>query len=366
VDVWAARPMRIEPIGVYSRATPLLQTSTAYGETNAEVLLFNGEDPPLERNIEVDITGRVNIAGLAENSYSGSRIAVLGDSEMLRNGYGLAAQTGLLDPRYLGNRIFAERLSAWLLDLDEDQWPALPSGFTWIALDGNAADWDPTIPIVNDGLDSASTDYNLRTVRALRNDSYAYILAQTVSAPNPAIHVSITLANREGGVPLTIDASADQVTMTEGEGEPVVIPDAKLVVGSDVEIRLPGRVLGATSQIDSFCASVDTGEPDCLDAVIPISTVNTQDPSGLNFPEGPLVIATSVRNVALKSAPDSSAPEVTTFEGGTIMRAVGRTEAADWIQVETGNYTGWLFASLVAANHDVNALPVTVDAAVTP
>jgi hypothetical protein len=121
-------------------------------------------------------------------------------------------------------------------------------------------------------------------------------------------------------------------------------------------------VLGDADQIDSFCASVGAdaaGEPDCLNAVIPIETEAMEDPSGLNFPEGPLVIVTSVRNIVLREAPDSNAPQVTTFEGGSIMRAVGRTEAADWIQVETGNYTGWLFASLVAANHDVNALPVT-------
>lgn len=360
VDVWAARPMRIEPIGIYSRAVPLLQTSTAYGETNGDVLLFNGDEPPLERNIEVDITGRVNIAGLAENTRTGSRVAVLGDSEMLRNGYGLATEPGTSAPRYLGNRVFAERLAAWFLELPEERWPGLPEGYTWIALDGDSDDWNPAMPLVSDGLDSAGQDYNLRTVRALRNDSYAYILAQTVGRPNPDILITIAFT-REDGTAITINATSSQVTMTTGKDEPVVIPDAKVVVGSGVEIRLPGRVLSDTEQIDSFCAapSVTAGEPDCLNAAIPILTEDSQDPSGLNFPEGPLVIVTSVRNVILREAPDSSAPEVTAFAGGSIMRAVGRTEAADWIQVETGNYSGWLFGSLVAANHDVNMLPVT-------
>jgi uncharacterized protein YraI len=62
--------------------------------------------------------------------------------------------------------------------------------------------------------------------------------------------------------------------------------------------------------------------------------------------------------VILRSAPDSGAPEVTALEGGSVMRAVGRTEESDWIQVESGHYAGWLFASLVAANFDVTALPV--------
>jgi hypothetical protein len=357
VDVWAARPMRIEPIGIYSRAIPLLQTSTAYGETNGDVLLFNGDDPPLERNVEMDITGRINIAGLAENTRTGSRVAVLGDSEMLRNGYGLATEAGSLTPRYLGNRVFAERLAAWLLGLDEDQWPGLPEGYTWIALDGDSNDWSPSMPIVSDGLDSAGQNYNLRTVRALRNDAYGYILAQTVGRPAQDIQLTITF--RDGAQPVIVVANTQQVTITSGDAEPIVIPDAKLVVGSGVEVRLPGRVLGDTDQFDSFCAVAGSSEPDCLEAVIPILPDDTVDPTALNFPEGPLVIVTSVRNIVLREEPDSGAPDVTTFAGGSIMRAVGRTEASDWIQVETGNYTGWLFASLVAANHDVSTLPIT-------
>jgi hypothetical protein len=349
--------MRIEPIGIYSRAIPLLQTSTAYGETNADVLLFNGDDPPLERNIETDITGRINIAGLAENSRTGSRVAVLGDSEMLRNGYGLATEPGSLSPRYLGNRVFAERLAAWLLDLEEDQWPGLPEGYTWIALDGDANDWSPGMPVVSDGLDSAGTNYNLRTVRALRNDSYSYILAQTVGRPAQDIQLTITFRN--GTQPVTVEANTQQVTMTNDGDDPIVIADAKLVVGSAVEIRLPGRILGDTDQFDSLCLTVGSGEPDCLEAVIPILPDDSVDPTALNFPEGPLVIVTSVRNIVLREEPDSNAPDVTTFAGGSIMRAIGRTEASDWIQVETGNYSGWLFSSLVAANHDVSTLPVT-------
>ncbi|MBZ0294174.1 MAG: hypothetical protein K8L99_16550 [Anaerolineae bacterium] len=361
VYAWAARPIRVEPLGLYSKAVPLLQTTTAYGETNAEVLLFNGDEPPLERNIETDITGLVNIAGLGENTRTGSRVAVLGDSEMLRNGYGLATESGSLSPRYVGNYLFAERLSAWLLELDAAQWPGLPQGFAWIAFDGDAADWDPAIPIVNDGLDSASLDFNLRTARAVQDDSYLYVLAQTVGAPNPAAQVDMTFADDETGAPVMISAAPGQVTLTVGEGDPVDISDGSVIVGDSIEIRLPVRVLGGADQIDRFClsAGADAGEPDCLEAVVPISVENAKDPSGLHFPEGPLVIVTSVRNVVLRSLPDSGSLEVTALEGGSVMRAVGRTEASDWIQVESGDYAGWIFSSLIAANFDVNALPVT-------
>jgi len=43
---------------------------------------------------------------------------------MIQNGFGLVSSGPT--PRYPGNRILAERLAAWLLELPVDAWPGCP------------------------------------------------------------------------------------------------------------------------------------------------------------------------------------------------------------------------------------------------
>ena len=368
VEVWAARPVQVEPLGVFSHAFPLLQTSTAFGETNADVFTFADDFPPLELNLGNDIIGRVNIAGAGENTRSGSRVVVLGDSEILLNGYGLATEPGTTSARHLGNRIFAERTADWLLELPEDQWSPLPGNLTWIAVDGVSDDWDVSQPSTSDGLDTFPTNYNLRAARALKDDTYLYILAQTVTPPTSDIQVDFQLTDAD--TPITITANTQQVTMIGQGGELVLIPDAKLAVGNAVEIRLPLRILSGVRNITDFCARPNadaaSDQADCMNEAIPINQVDTHSPSDLHFPEGPVVVVTSARSVVLRDGPDVLGTALTTFDSGKMLSAIGRTPESDWIQVQTGAYTGWIFSSFVIANTDIDTLPIVEPAQTSP
>ena len=287
---------------------------------------------------------------------------------MLLNGYGLATQPGTTAARHLGNRIFAQRTADWLLELPEDQWASLPINFTWIAVDGNADDWDVSQPSITDSLDTFPTNYNLRAVRALKDDTYLYILAQTVTPPSTDIQVDFQFT--AAGTPLTITANTRQITITGQGDKPLLIPDARLAVGNAVEIRLPLRLVGGLRNITNFCARPNadaaTDQADCIDDAIPVTQVNTLSPSDLHFPEGPVVVVTSVRSVVLRDGPDILDNEITTFEGGKMLSAIGRTSDSDWIEIQTGAYTGWIFSSFVIANTDIDNLPIIQPAQVTP
>jgi hypothetical protein len=360
VMVWGARPIKVEPIGVDSYALPLLQTTTAYGETNLNALQFTAVDaPPLEMNIAQDIIGRVNIAGVAENTRSGSRVALLGDSEMLRNGYGMATVPGTTEPRHLGNRLLVERLAAWLLDIPQSEWADIPSGFTLIALDGFIDDWDIGTAVATDGLDSAPGELNLRAVRALRNNAYLYLLAQTVANPSDTIQIDITIRQANSDTPLLVSATTNQVTVTNADGTVEVVGDGRLVTGEAVEIRLPVRLIGENGRIEQICSIIPGEEADCLSQRVQIVASALPDPADARFTDGPLVSVNSIRSVALREAPTTDSTNLTLLGAGDILRVVGRTEDTEWVQVQTGTYSGWVFTSLVIANTDLNLLPVT-------
>ena len=127
VMTWGARPVAVEPVGVGSWAQALLAMEGGYGETDAQV--FRTADPaPFELNLDADLQGTLPIAALAEQTEYGSRLALLGDSELVQNQFGLAqALDG--SPVYPGNRLLVERIAAWLLELPEETWPDLPETF---------------------------------------------------------------------------------------------------------------------------------------------------------------------------------------------------------------------------------------------
>ncbi|MBI5668008.1 MAG: SH3 domain-containing protein [Chloroflexi bacterium] len=359
VEVWSARPVRIEPVGVDSYAVPLLQTSSAFGETDTSVFTFAADSAPLELNLEGDVSGRVNIAGLAENTYAGSRIAVLGDSEMLRNGYGLAKIPGSVFPSHPGNQIFVERLAAWLLGLPEDQWPALPPAYTWIALDGSGDDWDAAVPVANDGADVDQPALDLQQARAFKNDAFVYLMVETAEASDARVRLEVDFQHPDDRV-VTISATSDGVVVNTDEGE-VAIPDAQVAVSDGVELRLPLRVVGEATTISRLCLYADaaaTTGTDCFEQNPTISATDKLDPVDLRFPPGPTVRVSSIRNANLRQEPAQTAPLVGVLTAGQTLRATGRTEAGDWIRVESGAYQGWVFATLIIANHDTSLLPV--------
>ncbi len=357
VTVWAARSLQVEPIGIDSIGIPLLQTSTAYGEVNRDV--FALEDPALlEVNIENDLQGVLNIAGLGQNTFGGSRIVVIGDSQVLQNGYGLSTVPGSMQPRHPGNALFAQRLAAWLIGLPESDWPELPADQTWIALDGSSADWPADLPVlVEERNQSVNAAFDIQRLIAFQNDAYLYGLIGTIGTPRPTTLVEVTLSNG-----LVLRFTPEQVVSVTPLGNQPV-PDARLAVASVLEMRLPLRLLGADVTIDSICLfdNTDPAAPeqqDCTTSEIDITTVDESEPFDLRFYSGALATVTSIRDIRLSSQPDNTSANGAPVSVGQVLSVAGRNAAADWLLVRTAGYEGWLPASLVIINTDISALPV--------
>ncbi len=363
VQLWGARTLRIEPIGVDSVAVPLLYTDTAYAETNEDVFDLRGVTAPLELNLETDAVGRLNVAGLGENSAFGSRIAVVGDSELFQNGYGLALAANSSLPLHPGNRLFAERLAAWLLELPIEDWPPLPAGFTWIAIDGDDADWTQGASTSGETDTAIAAQYDIEGVRALRNDSYLYLMVETRAAPSPQARVDFELGRaipRQAAV-ATMSGSVEQVSVVGSGDERTALPDAAMGVGSVIELRVPLRVVGSEEEIGNLCLfddSTSQAERDCIDGSVAIRQVNQREPFDTRVPEGPLVTVGGARNIVLRQGPGTEFSQVALLAPGRVLAAQGRNVVGDWIQVQTARHTGWAAASLLLSNHDLLSLPV--------
>ncbi len=359
VMTWGTRTVRSEPWGIASSAHSLLITNSAYGEANLDVFIGRDVLPPLQFNIDVDQQGELTLAAVGENGRTGSRIAVLGDSEMLQNGFGLAqtvTSSGEERPRFPGNVIFAQRLAAWLLELPEDEYPALPGGFTWLAVDGSLHDWDAEITAF------ALPDIPVAGGKTFRNDEYLYLslepqpdadwstsfnrLELTLTpqlSPSPAIDIVVDLA----GVRI---AGAEQDLL-----------DAAAAVDQALEVRLPLRVIGNNDvvRITRICITL-TAIDHCLDDDILVRRVSERDPVPVRISGVPLATITNsgAPNTNLRAGPGTDFPTVAGLPNGTMMSVMGRNPAADWIYVQGARYSGWLFAALATLTIEPELLPV--------
>ena len=214
VEVWAARSMRVEPFGLHSYAVPLLYTQTAYGETDL-TNVFNTTDPaPLELNLGPDPVGTLLLGALGENTLTGSRVVVLGDSEMVENGFGLMTWQGTTDPIHVANRVLTERLAAWLLDRPVEEWPTVPDTYTQLAVDGDNADWAGQRPIMQDDTGDALVPlYDIQDVRAFRDDQFMYVLVDLTTPPKPDVRLTLGFENTFDGIVDVMVASTTQQTM---------------------------------------------------------------------------------------------------------------------------------------------------------
>lgn len=367
VEMWGARTMTVDPLGIGSYAVPLLYTGTGYGEADQGVFNTRGNPSPLELNLGVDSIGRLFTAALAENTRFGSRVAVMGSSASVLNGYGLAVDPDGGSPLYLGNRLFAERVAAWLLEIPVENWPALPGGYTWLALDGDGSDWEVTSALFTDASgDALVARYDIQTVRAFRDDNFQYLLVETTELPNPDVRLTLEIENNYDGVPdAYLTLTAQEVVVRSGDGAEETVPDGRMVVGQALEVRLPIRVTGEGALIGRVClsdsrTSLDSMPIDCVDQPpAPARVVPTHAPVRLRFPDGPrAVVSSTVGNVNIRSKPGMNAPVFRIVPNGTMYAATGRTVAGDWIRVETGFYSGWVVDFLAALNSPLSNLPV--------
>jgi hypothetical protein len=360
VQMWGARTVSVDALGIDSSAAALLTNETAFGETGRDTFATSRPQTPIEANLQSDVIGLLTLAGLGENSRTSARVAVIGDSEVLQNGYGLrrAVTTfGQELPLYPGNQVLAERLAAWLLHLPEEDWPELPRGFTWLVLDGDGGDWAESIP-------SVSGDGVITSVSAFRNDSYLYVKVTTNARFNTNLQLSLTLnpVNNGNGM-VTVLAGSDGISIQTESGE-IPVPDAGIAVNEVAEIRIPMRAFDVIEQLnlEQVCLAPED-ESLCLSQRLIVPRLNQLDPAPLRLPYGPLVTvdSPSSRTVNLRRAPSTEAPVEILLNNGTLLFAIGRTEAGDWVKAISAGYTGWFSSAVITLNGDIMALPVVTE-----
>lgn len=366
VLTWGARHVGAELFGIDSEAYPLLYAEPLYAETDTRVFLATNPQP-LDINIGTDAQGRLTLGAVGTNSRTNTRVALLADGEMLQNSYGLArvpTAQGTV-PLFPGNTLLAGRLAAWLLGVPEDQYPALPRGFTWLSIDGSPDDWDETLPITVHE-DSNVNVWSLRIdqVRAFRSESFLYILIETAAEPDSDAQLELQLDSRGGGVAdVTVIAGASGVYLYADDGTLTPIPEARMAIGSAIEVRLPLRITGISSRLPRICLTTTRPlafptPPDCTQTPATIVNTGLFDPSDLHLPPGVLasVITNDVAN--LRTGPGTNFSVLTSFRQGRVVSVIGRNAAGDWFRVQTARYDGWMNETVLVISGDPLALPV--------
>jgi len=365
VWVWGARSLAVDPLGVGSAAAPLLAVQAAYAETNSGVFRTRAVPTPavaLQYDAGTDLPGGLfTVAARAMRTSSGARIAILGDSELLQNGYGLARDGAVV--RYPGNAIFTGRLAAWLLGLPEEAWPSLPAGWTWIALDGDPADWEgQALAPTSDEQEGGEGAYDLAEVAAFADDRYLYLLARTYN--DPAQPVWLELTRNDGA---TVRITAEGALLSTPDGRQTAVPDAGLAVGSVLEARVPLRVAGTGRALTTVCLGVaeqaDARPVDCLGRPLSVPVARTRAPADALWERHMLVTIYSTAGVYLRQGPSTSTPVQATLRYGTTLAALGRTADGAWIRVQDARYAGWVAAYLLTPNGDFSTLPVLSESA---
>jgi len=353
VYIWAGRSIQVDALSSNALAYPLLFTDTAFGETNRNV--FRPQNPdPIQLNIGQDKQGRLLLGGIAENKKNGSRVALLGDSEIVQNIFGLTRiSTNDARPRYPGNYIFAERLAGWLLGLPEEQWSSVPSGFTPIRLDGNFDDWDKLVmPLVTKDVSQS----DIHQVRAFYNDQYLYVLIETTNAPSNPTNVTITMQDVGGNRSFELNGS--EVQFVDDKGNKTLLPDAEMQIDQAIEVRLPRRTLNGTDSIVSICLNKGnaSGNQNCLGQFSRPALLTDIDLAPVRPTTGPEAFLLNDGN--LHNGPDAKDVTLTTLPGRTLVKLIGRTKASDWVKVYDGRWEGWISVPLLAFNANIDALPV--------
>lgn len=359
VWVWGARHFGVQALGVGSVGVPLLYSDSAFGETAPSIFRTEGGNPVdrLELNIGADALGRLNVAVLARNTKTGSRVALVGDSESFRNGLGLA-QTGS-SPRNAGNWILAQRLAAWLLDLPPEQWPALPAGFTWLAVDGQEQDWSQQTEgsVADDKGDVENPTVDIEHVRAVADDDYLYVLIHTKEPPDIGARVELSLGEEETGAENTVLVAGHSGVYRVGpEGGETLVADAALGLGDAVEVRLPVRLAGQSLRIGRLCVAARASK-DCLDQPLEPQLLDSRAPFDFALAGQPLVTVTA-DGVNIRKGPGTDRRQIGIAPNRMVFAATGRNEDATWVRVQNARFEGWIAAQLLMPGGDLWWLPV--------
>jgi hypothetical protein len=346
VYIWSGRSVTIDALSPNSTAYPLLFTETAFGETNRNVFRPDAPDP-IQMNIGQDKQGRLMLGGISENKKTGSRVALLGDGEILQNIFGLTRMsTTDIRPRYPGNYIFAQRLASWLLSLPEADWPSVPSGFTHISIDGKADDWDTAQTTL---VIKPATQPDIQQMRAFYNDQYLYVLIEPTRSGVKPGRITLMMQDTSGNRFFEIDRT--EIQSVDDKGHKMLLPDADMKVDQVIEMRLPRRALNGVDPIASICL-----DQNCLNQVLRPALLPELDLVSARPVTGPYTLLSNDGN--LRGAPDTNSSLLTTLPGHTLLKLIGQNKAGDWVKVYNGRWEGWIAVSLLAFSADIEALPV--------
>ncbi len=364
VWVWGARHFGIQALGVGSAGVPLLYSDSAFGEIAPSIFRTVGGNPVdrLELNIGADALGRLSVAVRARNTETGSRVALLGDSELFRNGLGLA-QTGS-SPRNAGNWILAQRLAAWLLELPPEQWPPLPSGFTWLVIDGQQQDWPQQTEgvVADDEADVENPAVDIERVQAMADDDYLYVLIQTKEPPDAGVRVDLALGEQKGGAEnAVLIAGQSGVYRVEPEGGETPVADAAMGLGSAIELRLPVRLATGSLRLERVCVRESNvaarASEDCLDQPLEPHSLDSRAPFDFSL-AGHLLVTVTGDGVNIREGPGTDRRQIGIVPNRMVFAAVGRNDDASWVHVRNARFEGWIAAQLLLPGGDLLWLPV--------
>lgn len=357
VYLWGARSVDVAALWPSAWAYPLIFSDTAHGERSE----ISHEDVVFEVNIGEDPTGRLFAGGISINVESDSRLVLLGDSEMLQDAYGLSLVEGTTQPNYVGNFVLAQQLAAWILEVPESDWLALPEGFNWVSIDGSASDWDATLPGVDDVVSDvgASAD-DIERVRAFHNEQALYLLIDTVAVPAGDAEIDLVFTLSDGtNTRFRVSSEGDPV-IDGGAANLDLMPDVSVAVADAIEIRLPLSLIENPPVIEQICidSGDDEGSQDCVEAQIQPTKIMLRDPSPLGSYSGPLGSINTNGPVNLLSKPVENTSVVTIIQKANQMAVVGRSQNGEWIKVWSAGYTGWIPDFQLFLNIDKQDLPI--------
>lgn len=353
VRFWGGRSAIVEMVNGSALTYPLIYAESPYGETGS--LNFNNADlAQFTRNIGVDAQGRLLLGAVAQHLFTGSRVALLGDSEIVRNLFGQTRIAGREDlPRFPGSSLLMERVVAWLLGVPIENWPTLPAGFTGIALDGQTIDW-PTGLSVYGGIAGETARQPNGATRAFYDDQFLYVTVVPPDDPTLLNDIVVEMRFADGTNQTLIRYQSGRIINAAVPDAPIA--DADGSVRTDVEIRLPLRVV--PPRIEQLCIGVPSRIEitTCTSEPVLAQQVNTIAPVSVRMGPGPS--AFSLDDVNIRSGPGLQFGAIDLLRGRVPLHVLGRNAAGDWIRVENARYTGWVFRSLVLLNVDVELLPV--------
>lgn len=362
IRFWGARSLIVEPLSGIADTNALIITEHAHGEVSSFNLDSNQVNQ-FEMNVGQDEQGRLVLGGIAENYETGSRVAIIGDSEIFQNGFGQRSYPDRPElPLFVGDYLFSQRLIQWLIDMPETLWSTVPSGFTWIALNGQLDDWgqfsDLVITFADDIGEDVPLAYNILGVQMLHNDNFAYISVETIEAIESQTIVIIDLVISENQTQRLILENG-LVYAVDDAGNREVIIDADYAVSENIEVRLPLRVVTTSPAMSQICIFDSTSNAtDCYYGQISSTLIDTLDPVPIRFPISPMTFVPDfvLDDINLLDAPAGNF--IVVLPAQTQLAILGRDELGEWIKVANGRYEGWVDATVVRSNARINLLPV--------